>query len=83
MDGKFLTVGALMDAGGAQLMERAGKALVIDDVLITEQGQPRDVSLTVEDLLARAMLIYPYPVTAMPGVIVEGDGQYLLELTCR
>lgn len=81
VDGKFLTVTDLLDSEGEVLAERAGDTPVLDDVAITGSGQLRDVKATVEYVLAHALLLYPYPITAMPGVVVESPDSYLLELT--
>ena len=59
--------------------------MVLSDAVVGEDGETRDVTVFVEDLLPRALLIYPYPISAIPGVVLE-DGQqglYSLDLTDR
>lgn len=83
VDGKFLTVTDLLDSAGEVLAERVGDTLVLDDVAITGGGQLRDVRASVEYVLAHALLLYPYPITAMPGVMLDDvqKGLYSLEIT--
>ena len=84
-DGKFVVVADLLDSDGQVLADAPGTVMVLSDAVVGEDGETRDVTVFVEDLLPRALLIYPYPISAIPGVVLE-DGQqglYSLDLTDR
>ena len=84
-DGKFVVVAGLLDSDGQVLTDAPGTVMVLSDAVVGEDGETRDVTVFVEDLLPRALLIYPYPISAIPGVVLE-DGQqglYSLDLTDR
>ena len=84
-DGKFVVVADLLDSDGQVLTEAPGTVMALSDAVVGEDGETRDVTVFVEDLLPRALLIYPYPISAIPGVVLEDgkQGLYSLELTDR